>query len=206
MFAAQERLAPGIACGLPLRLDLLEDRGFLQRQPDIDRNGDEQERDDKRDPPAPLGEGFVAQVVCVPMITASEMTIPRGGRCLEPPGVIPALLVRDVLGHVSDSAAVLPPRHRPWIRRRTQEDDGRRQAGTGLSTAVIGIIPTQPRSAWRRPSLLFVLRLIQGLCLGGEYGGAITYVAEHIADEKARVLHRVAPDIAHSRGSSSRWP
>src|SRR5207244_13011133 len=31
---------------------------------------------------------------------------------------------------------------------------------------------------------LFVLRLIQGLCLGGEYGGAITYVAEHISDEK----------------------
>src|SRR5216684_3172501 len=32
--------------------------------------------------------------------------------------------------------------------------------------------------------ILFLLRLIQGLCLGGEYGGAITYVAEHVPDEK----------------------
>jgi MFS family permease len=32
--------------------------------------------------------------------------------------------------------------------------------------------------------ILFLLRLIQGLCLGGESGGAITYVAEHIADER----------------------
>src|SRR5713226_4745512 len=32
--------------------------------------------------------------------------------------------------------------------------------------------------------ILFVLRLIQSLCLGGEYGGAITYVAEHIVAEK----------------------
>src|SRR6266403_434447 len=31
--------------------------------------------------------------------------------------------------------------------------------------------------------ILFALRLIQGLCLGGEYGGAITYVAEHIEDK-----------------------
>ena len=32
--------------------------------------------------------------------------------------------------------------------------------------------------------LLFALRMIQGLCLGGEYGGAITYVAEHVSDER----------------------
>ena len=31
---------------------------------------------------------------------------------------------------------------------------------------------------------LFGLRMIQGLCLGGEYGGAITYVAEHVSDER----------------------
>src|SRR6266852_5005550 len=32
--------------------------------------------------------------------------------------------------------------------------------------------------------LLFGMRMIQGLCLGGEYGGAITYVAEHVSDER----------------------
>jgi len=57
-------------------------------------------------------------------------------------------------------------------------------SGMGLSTAVIGVIPTYAQIGLAAAVILFVLRLIQGLCLGGEYGGAITYVAEHIADEK----------------------
>ena len=57
-------------------------------------------------------------------------------------------------------------------------------SGMGLSTALIGVIPTYARIGVLAAVLLFVLRLIQGLCLGGEYGGAITYVAEHISDEK----------------------
>jgi MFS family permease len=57
-------------------------------------------------------------------------------------------------------------------------------SGMGLSTALIGFIPTYASIGLAAAVLLFVLRLIQGLCLGGEYGGAITYVAEHIADEK----------------------
>src|SRR5499425_494805 len=57
-------------------------------------------------------------------------------------------------------------------------------SGMGLSTAVIGIIPTYAQIGLAAAVILFVLRLIQGLCLGGEYGGAITYVAEHIEDEK----------------------
>ena len=57
-------------------------------------------------------------------------------------------------------------------------------SGMGLSTAVIGIIPPYAQIGLAAAVILFVLRLIQGLCLGGEYGGAITYVAEHIADEK----------------------
>ena len=56
-------------------------------------------------------------------------------------------------------------------------------SGMGLSTAVIGIIPTYAQIGLAAAVILFVLRLIQGLCLGGEYGGAITYVAEHIEDE-----------------------
>src|SRR5262244_2052290 len=57
-------------------------------------------------------------------------------------------------------------------------------SGMGLSTAIIGIIPTYVQIGLAAAVILFVLRLIQGLCLGGEYGGAITYVAEHIEDEK----------------------
>src|SRR5438105_3551257 len=57
-------------------------------------------------------------------------------------------------------------------------------SGMGLSTALIGVIPTYAQVGLLAAILLFVLRLIQGLCLGGEYGGAITYVAEHISDEK----------------------
>ncbi len=57
-------------------------------------------------------------------------------------------------------------------------------SGMGLSTALIGVIPTYAQIGLLAAVLLFVLRLIQGLCLGGEYGGAITYVAEHVSDEK----------------------
>src|SRR5213075_974100 len=55
--------------------------------------------------------------------------------------------------------------------------------GIGLSTAAIGIVPTYATIGVLAPALLLLLRVIQGLCLGGEYGGAITYVAEHVPDE-----------------------
>jgi MFS family permease len=56
--------------------------------------------------------------------------------------------------------------------------------GMGVSTAVIGMVPTYAQIGLAAAFILFGLRLIQGLCLGGEYGGAITYVAEHIEDKR----------------------
>src|SRR3989454_4156978 len=56
--------------------------------------------------------------------------------------------------------------------------------GMGVATALIGFVPSYQSIGLAAAFILFALRLIQGLCLGGEYGGAITYVAEHIADEK----------------------
>ncbi len=56
--------------------------------------------------------------------------------------------------------------------------------GMGLGTAVIGVVPTYHSIGLSAAFILLFLRLIQGLCLGGEYGGAITYVAEHTPDER----------------------
>src|SRR5213083_2155054 len=55
--------------------------------------------------------------------------------------------------------------------------------GMGIGTGCIGLIPTFQEIGLAAAFLLFGLRMIQGLCLGGEYGGAITYVAEHVPDE-----------------------
>jgi MFS family permease len=58
----------------------------------------------------------------------------------------------------------------------------------GLSTAAVGFLPTYAKIGMLSPTILVLLRLAQGLALGGEYGGAATYVAEHAPDEK-RGLH-----------------
>ena len=54
----------------------------------------------------------------------------------------------------------------------------------GIGTGAIGLIPTYESIGLAAAFTLFGLRMIQGLCLGGEYGGAITYVAEHVSDER----------------------
>ncbi|HMK13964.1 MAG TPA: MFS transporter [Burkholderiales bacterium] len=57
-------------------------------------------------------------------------------------------------------------------------------SGMGIGTGFIGLIPSFQTIGLSAAFILFGLRMIQGLALGGEYGGAITYVAEHVSDER----------------------
>jgi MFS family permease len=54
----------------------------------------------------------------------------------------------------------------------------------GGSTAAIGLLPTFKTAGWVAPIALIGIRLMQGLAIGGEYGGAAVYLAEHVPDRK----------------------
>ena len=54
----------------------------------------------------------------------------------------------------------------------------------GGATALIGLLPTYQTAKWFAPITLIIIRVLQGLALGGEYGGAAVYVAEHVPDKK----------------------
>ena len=53
----------------------------------------------------------------------------------------------------------------------------------GGATAVIGFLPTYAQIGIAAPIILLLIRVLQGLALGGEYGGAAVYVAEHVPDK-----------------------
>src|SRR6266478_4011181 len=53
----------------------------------------------------------------------------------------------------------------------------------GIATVLVGFLPTYAQIGVIAPIILVLLRLAQGLALGGEYGGAAIYVAEHAPDE-----------------------
>ena len=54
----------------------------------------------------------------------------------------------------------------------------------GIATTLTGLVPTYAQIGILAPALLVLFRLIQGLALGGEYGGAATYIAEHAPDAR----------------------
>ena len=54
----------------------------------------------------------------------------------------------------------------------------------GGATALIGLMPTYAAAGWFSPIALILIRVLQGLALGGEYGGAAVYVAENVPDKK----------------------
>jgi MFS family permease len=54
----------------------------------------------------------------------------------------------------------------------------------GFSTAAIGLLPTFKTAGWFSPVILILIRVLQGLALGGEYGGAAVFVAEHVSDRR----------------------
>ncbi|WP_336960085.1 MFS transporter [Sphingobium aquiterrae] len=54
----------------------------------------------------------------------------------------------------------------------------------GVATALVGLLPSAATIGWIAPAILILLRIMQGLALGGEYGGAAIYVAEHAPGEK----------------------
>ena len=54
----------------------------------------------------------------------------------------------------------------------------------GISTFVVGLLPGYETIGWIAPVTLIILRMLQGLALGGEYGGAVVYVAEHAPNDR----------------------
>jgi MFS family permease len=54
----------------------------------------------------------------------------------------------------------------------------------GFSTFAIGLMPSYARAGWFAPVVLILIRVLQGLALGGEYGGAAVYVGEHVPDNQ----------------------
>ena len=79
----------------------------------------------------------------------------------------------------------------------------------GISTFAIGLIPGYAKIGMAAPIIILLLRLLQGLALGGEYGGAATYVAEHAPASRRGYLYWFYPNYCYSGpfalNSSDSW-
>ena len=64
----------------------------------------------------------------------------------------------------------------------------------GAATFVVGLLPGYDTIGALAPVLLVTMRVVQGLALGGEYGGAATYIAEHAPDGKRGFYTELDPD------------
>ena len=69
----------------------------------------------------------------------------------------------------------------------------------GFATAAVGFLPTFSQIGWFAPVALILVRVLQGLALGGEYGGATVYVAEHVPDAKRGILHEFYTNYGFAR-------
>ncbi len=83
----------------------------------------------------------------------------------------------------------------------------------GLATAGVGLVPSAASIGFAAPVIVLLLRICQGLALGGEYGGAAIYVAEACAGGTVRLLYqlhpgrrrgRVHPELARGAGLQGR--
>ena len=69
----------------------------------------------------------------------------------------------------------------------------------GGATAAVGFLPTYETIGIVAPIALIIIRVLQGLALGGEYGGAAVYVAEHVPGQQTRFLHEFYSDHGVAR-------
>src|SRR5207249_7886050 len=131
--AAHEGLAPRVGRGPALRLDLLEDRRFTEREPDPDSNADQEEQDDERQAPAPVVERLDAQIGPDPDDDRERHDDAERRRRLVPPGVVAPMLVLDVLGDVGDGPAVFPAEAEALDQAEREEDERRGEADRGVA-------------------------------------------------------------------------
>src|SRR6266513_4601783 len=129
---AQERFFPWVAHHPAPGLQLLENRSFAQLQPDVDRHHDQQERDEERNPPAPVLEGVLPQIAAGTNDhrQRNHDAARRGG--LVPAGVVAPALVRNVLGNVGDRAAVFSAQAQPLEHPEAEQNEGGGNADGGV--------------------------------------------------------------------------